>query len=63
MTPPLSPSHIAITGGIGSGKSFVCDILRRRGFGVYDCDAAAKRLIATDKDLQRALSHLVGDGV
>ena len=63
MTPPLSPSHIASTGGIGSGKSFVCDILRRRGFGVYDCDAAAKRLMATDKDLQRELSQLVGNGV
>ena len=63
MTPPLSPSHIAITGGIGSGKSFVCDILRIRGFGVYDCDAAAKRLMATDKDLQRELSQLVGNGV
>ena len=63
MTPPLSPSHIAITGGIGSGKSFVCDILRRRGFGVYDCDAAAQRLMATDKDLQRELSQLVGNGV
>ena len=63
MTPPLSPSHIAITGGIGSCKSFVCDILRRRGFGVYDCDAAAKRLMATDKDLQRELSQLVGNGV
>ena len=63
MTPSLSPSHIAITGGIGSGKSFVCDILRRRGFGVYDCDAAAKRLMATDKDLQRELSQLVGNGV
>ena len=63
MTPPLSPSHISITGGIGSGKSFVCDILRRRGFGVYDCDAAAKRLMATDKDLQRELSQLVGNGV
>ena len=63
MTPPLSPSHIAITGGIGSGKSFVCDILRRRGFGVYDCDADAQRLMATDKDLQRKLSQLVGNGV
>ena len=63
MTPPLSPSHIAITGGIGSGKSFVCDILRRRGFGVYDCDAAAKRLMATDVKLQRELSQLVGNGV
>ena len=63
MKPSLPPSHIAITGGIGSGKSFVCDILRRRGFSVYDCDAAAKRLMATDGELQQRLSQLVGDGV
>ena len=63
MKPSLPPSHIAITGGIGSGKSFVCDILRRKGFSVYDCDAAAKRLMATDGELQQRLSQLVGDGV
>lgn len=63
MKPSLPPSHIAITGGIGSGKSFVCDILRRKGFSVYDCDAAAKRLMATNLELQQRLSQLVGDGV
>ena len=62
MKPSLPPSHIAITGGIGSGKSFVCDILRRKGFSVYDCDAAAKRLMA-NLELQQRLSQLVGDGV
>ena len=36
---------IAITGGIGSGKSYVCRLLRERGIEVYDCDAAAKRLM------------------
>lgn len=39
---------IAITGGIGSGKSFFCRELEKRGIKVYDCDAAAKRLMATD---------------
>lgn len=38
---------IAITGGIGAGKSFVCKSLNRRGIEVYDCDAAAKRLMRT----------------
>ncbi len=33
---------IAITGGIGSGKSFVCKNLPKRGIEVYDCDAAPK---------------------
>jgi dephospho-CoA kinase len=54
---------VAITGGIGSGKSFVCQLLRQRGICVYDCDAAAKRLMATDGGLQRALIRLVGEEV
>ena len=36
---------IAITGGIGSGKSYVCRILEKQGIKVYDCDAEAKRLM------------------
>lgn len=55
--------HIAITGGIGSGKSFVCRVLMRHGISVYDCDDAAKRLWATDDGLRERLKLLVGDDV
>ena len=51
---------IAITGGIGSGKSFVCRLLKQKGIEVYDCDAAAKRLMASDAKLQAELSNVVG---
>lgn len=54
---------IAITGGIGSGKSFVCKELNRRGIEVYDCDAAAKRLMREDEVLQHSLVQLVGEEV
>ena len=54
---------IAITGGIGSGKSYVCRMLERRGIRVYDSDAAAKRLMNTDPELQSRLQALVGVGV
>lgn len=49
-----------ITGGIGSGKSYVCRLLEKRGIKVYDCDAAAKRLIRTSQDLQQQLKQLIG---
>ena len=55
--------RIAITGGIGSGKSYVCREIERHGFTVYDCDSAAKRLMRSDADLQQALCQLVGDEV
>lgn|SRR5574344_784467 len=51
---------IAITGGIGSGKSVICQRLTKRGIQVYDCDDAAKRLMKTDAELQRQLQLLVG---
>ncbi len=54
---------IAITGPIGSGKSYVCRELARRGIKVYDCDAAAKRLMREDHNLQKALQTLVGEEV
>lgn len=53
----------AITGGIGSGKSYLCEALRTQGISVYDCDAAAKRLMRTSPPLQDALRRLVGDHV
>ena len=54
---------IAITGGIGSGKSYVCQYLRQLGIHVYDCDAAAKRLLAEDIRIQQSLRQLVGNEV
>lgn len=53
----------AITGGIGSGKSYVCRILQDYGIEVYDCDAGAKRLMRSDRTLQRRLSEAVGTEV
>lgn len=55
--------RVAITGGIGSGKSYVCRLLALRGIDVYDCDAAAKRLMRGSASLQRQLRQLVGDSV
>ena len=49
-----------ITGGIGSGKSYVCSRLQARGIQVYDCDSAAKRLIRTSPDIRRQLTALIG---
>ena len=54
---------VAITGGIGSGKSFVCRMLEKHGISIYDCDEAAKRLMRTSVSLQQAISKAVGEEV
>lgn len=50
----------AITGGIGSGKSYVCRLLEQHGISIYDCDAAAKRLMRTSPTLRQQLTALIG---
>lgn len=54
---------IAITGGIGSGKSLVCRLLKAMGFTVYDCDANAKKLMLSDTILKDGLMNLFGEEV
>ena len=52
---------IGITGGIGSGKSYICQRLKTRGIEVYDCDSAAKRLIRTSDSIRGQLTQLIGE--
>ncbi|MBO6172608.1 MAG: dephospho-CoA kinase [Bacteroidales bacterium] len=51
---------VAVTGGIGSGKSTVCNILSASGIPVYEADSAAKRLYAKDDSLLDAIEEAYG---
>jgi dephospho-CoA kinase len=51
---------IIITGGIGSGKSMVSQLLKVMGYTVYDCDSRAKELMLTDATLKGQLTELLG---
>ena len=52
---------IAITGGIGSGKSMVSRIVQVMGYQVYDCDSRAKALMVQDKEVRQQLTEAFGD--
>ena len=54
---------VAITGGIGSGKSFVSRMLEERGIPIYDTDSEAKRLMISDEGIRRDLIALLGEEV
>ncbi len=58
------PLMIAITGGIGSGKSLVCRILLSLGYKVYDCDSRAKKLMDESHSIKKTLvSDITSDAV
>ena len=52
---------IGITGGIGSGKTYVARLLEQRGIPVYSTDAKAKRLMAASQDIRAGLTALAGE--
>ena len=54
---------IAITGGIGSGKTFVSNLLQERGIPIYNADDEAKRLMLSDEGIRQDLIALLGEDV
>lgn len=52
---------IALTGGIGSGKSVVSAILRVMGYDVYDCDSRAKKLMDSSTEIKHKLVDAFGN--
>ncbi|MDO4181156.1 MAG: dephospho-CoA kinase [Bacteroidales bacterium] len=54
---------IAITGGIGSGKSYVSRMLEEMDIPVYNADNEAKRLTVSDAGIRHELTALLGEEV
>lgn len=52
---------IGVTGGIGSGKTTVCDILRTLGCEIFSADLAAKALQESDPDVIAGIKTLFGE--
>ena len=51
------PLKIAITGQIGTGKSFVSDVLKSWGYAVYESDLEVKKLYNNPKFVNKILSE------
>jgi dephospho-CoA kinase len=51
---------VAITGGIGSGKSLVCQVFKTLGIPIFDADAVSNQLVEHDAALKTAIIELFG---
>ena len=51
---------VGITGGIGSGKSVVCQVFATLGIPVFNADAAARYLMENDDELIQGICDLFG---
>ena len=52
---------IGITGGIGSGKTYVATFLKKKGFPVYSCDDRARILMKEDAEIKAEIIKLIGE--
>lgn len=59
----MTMKKIGITGGIGSGKSYVSDIIKSMGFPVYHSDESAKSLMESNQEIKEGLLLLFGDSI
>lgn len=57
------PIAVAITGGIGAGKSMALECFRRHGAATVSSDEIVHHLIATDPEVKRALVDRFGDEI
>lgn len=53
--------RIGLTGGIGSGKSFVAEVFRQLGVPVFNSDDEARRIQQSDADVLNAIRAAFGD--
>ena len=59
----MNPYLIGITGGIGSGKSTVSQIISHLGYKVYDSDARAHEIINDNKLIKDKLIESFGSDI
>lgn len=53
--------RVGVTGGIGSGKSTLCEMFAAQGVAIYDCDREAKRLMSENEDVRHRIIESFGE--
>ena len=56
-----NPFLVGITGGIGAGKSLVCEILNNLGIPIYPSDDRAKDLMINNQKLRKQIIKYFGE--
>jgi len=63
MSEIINMKKIGITGGIGVGKTYVSDILRKLDYPVYNSDEASKEIINTNLELIQLIKNEFGEDI
>jgi len=53
-------ASIGITGGMGSGKTFICKLFAEKGIRIYYADAVARNLLETHAEIKEKVAESLG---
>lgn len=56
-------TKVGITGGIGSGKSIICEVFRKLGIPVFNADQQAKSIMHTDPKIIQEIKGFFGSSI
>ena len=54
---------VGVTGGIGAGKSYVCNMIAGEGYPVYDSDKEARNITNHNPEVREKLMMLLGKDI
>jgi dephospho-CoA kinase len=54
---------VGITGGIGSGKSTICNVFKILGSPVFEADTVAKEILSKNDSVKKEIIHLFGKDI
>jgi len=63
MSEIINMKKIGITGGIGVGKTYVSDILRKLDYPVYNSDEVSKKIMNTNLELIKLIKNEFGEDI
>ena len=63
MSEIINMKKIGITGGIGVGKTYVSDILRKLDYPVYNSDEVSKKIMNTNIELIQLIKNEFGEDI
>lgn len=56
-------TKVGVTGGIGSGKTLICQVFEKLGIPVFYADDEAKRLLNTDPQVKESMREYFGKDI
>ena len=60
---PLHPLRIGLTGGIGCGKTTVCDLFEQLGVNIIDADLVAREVVQPDEEAYKEIVETFGSNI